>query len=146
MDILADRDGWRARLIDFHLACIACDPEDEAGRIREAAALLGTIAGKRRTAQVPHEARAVEAMLDCGAHESAALTLIGSGIGYMLSRGPNGRCFASLVLVEGEEETIAEGATPALALLAAFVGAMLASHGGGVTAAAWALPDDRRLN
>ena len=59
-------------------------------------------------------------MLQTGAATSAALALIGPGTGFMLSRG-GGTSLATVILPASEEECQGEGATPALALAAAYV-------------------------
>jgi hypothetical protein len=110
-----------ASLRDFLHDCIASTVAEEADRLREAARLLNG-------AKLDHggnEPEAVEAMLAVGAGVSAALAIIGDQAGFMLSRGGNGLCLAMFVLADGTEDMVAEGATPALALLAAHVSALL---------------------
>ncbi len=74
----------------------------------------------------PHfDPAAIEAMLGCNASESAVLALIGPDDTFMLSRGMNGTCLATLVMADGSEEMICEAATLSLALLAAYVSKLL---------------------
>lgn len=71
---------------------------------------------------------AFEAMLVCCAPESAALSLIPSRAGYMLSRGEGGVHLGSIFLPECGEHT-AECGTAALAILAATLSAWRAMLG-----------------
>ena len=73
---------------------------------------------------------AFEAMLACEALESAALGLLPRGSSYLLSRGADDFCLASVVLPHTTEEVTAEGATPPLALLAALCAALVMPAGG----------------
>ncbi|MBB4860099.1 hypothetical protein HNO88_003437 [Novosphingobium chloroacetimidivorans] len=102
------------RLRDLLHDCVASGAAQQADRLREAAALLGP-PGRRDT---------IEAMLACGACESAALAILDKR-GFLVSRAVTGTCLASVQLGDGEDMT-AEAATPALALLAAHIAALLA--------------------
>lgn len=75
---------------------------------------------------VRFDALAIDEMLDCGAAESAVLAILGPETSFMLSRGGGGSCLATVVVDDGSEETMSEGATIALALLAAYVSLLLA--------------------
>jgi hypothetical protein len=105
-------------LRDFLHECVASTPTDQAARLVEAAHLLAPLC----------DMHGFEAMIACGAYESAALLVLGEGRPFLISRGANGVCLASTVFAEDEEAT-AQGATPALALLAAHVAAVLADAG-----------------
>lgn len=59
-------------------------------------------------------------LLAAGAADTAALRLIGGEAGYMVSRGPGGLHFASVVLAGQSEECSAGGDSMALALAGAF--------------------------
>lgn len=109
------------QLRDFLDACVASTPADEAARLVEAGHLL---------APLP-DAEAFEAMVACEAYESAALLVLGRGRPFLISRGVSGVCLASTVFADSGEEATAQGATPALALLAAHVAAVLADAGQG---------------
>lgn len=61
----------------------------------------------------------VAPLLAGGAPAEAALALLDSWAGYMLSCGPGGRAMATVVVEPLGGEASAEGATPALALLGA---------------------------
>lgn len=116
-----ESDVWRARLRDFLHDCVSSAAIEETDRLREAIWLLPRSdkpAGSRT-------AIAIEAMIASGACESAALAMLGPDRTFMLSRGKNGTCLASVVIPEKEEELIAEGATMALALLAGHVSVLL---------------------
>jgi hypothetical protein len=106
---------WRARLRDLLHDCVASGPSEQALRLSEACHLL--TGGS--------DAARVDAMLRAGAFESAALAVMGEGVGYMLSRGATGAALASVVLPDSDEEATAEAETPALALIAAHLAALL---------------------
>lgn len=113
---------WRIRLGEIGTACCISESAGEADGIREAyhvlmlappgmLAQLGMRTGEQR----------IEAMLALGAFESAALSLLPKGAGYMLSRGANGEHLASVFLGQTDSEMTAHGATAALALVAALM-------------------------
>lgn len=110
-----------ALLRDFLHDCVSSAPSEEADRLREAAFLLagGGIEGREV------DPARIEAMLAASAGESAALAILGADTAFMVSRGPNGRCLASLFGASSEEEIVAEGATIGLALLGAFASALI---------------------
>lgn len=122
-DHLSESDVWTARLRDFLHDCAGSAPVEEHDRIREAVLLLHAPDGDAGSTFDP---ATIEAMLACGASESAVLVILGSDVNCMVSRGSAGTCLATLVLPDGSEEVICEGATLALALLAAYVSMLLA--------------------
>jgi hypothetical protein len=122
---------WRMRLGELGTACCISEPAGEADGIREAFHLLmlappGMLS---RRALLSGEER-IEAMLAAGAAESAALSLLPQGSGYMLSRGGNGEHVASVFLAGSDCEMTAQGTTAALALVAALMAEL--SHSAGV--------------
>lgn len=118
---------WKALLSDLLHDCAASAPVEQADRIREAQELIReTRSDAGRLAGSSSDRRVIEAMLALGAHESAVLAIIGSETAFMLSRGANGNCLASVALPDGSEEVVAEGSTMALALLAAYLSTLLA--------------------
>ncbi len=116
-----EQDDIVAQLRDFLHDCVSSAPAEEGDRLREAGFLLAGMDAERNR-EMPAR---VEALLQSGGGESAALALIGRDSPFMVSRGPNGRCLASLFGSDAAEEIVAEGATVALALLAAFASAMV---------------------
>lgn len=109
-------------LRDFLHDCASSPVLEEPLRLRQAFLLLtGT-----DLCAATEDRDAFEAMLTVGAHESAALMLIGPDAPFMMSRGPNGRCLASLFGASAEEEIVAEGASLTLALLVAYASALIA--------------------
>lgn len=118
-----DSDVSIARLRDFLNDCVGSDACEEADRIREAGLLLR---GAALIGGACPDLGALEMMLSCGAAESAVLTILDPGMAFMLSRGAGGSCLATVVVEDGSEEIISEGATVALALLAAYVSLLLA--------------------
>ncbi len=125
---VCSKEVWTARLRDFLHDCAGSAPSEEHDRIREAVLLL-LHDPRPRDDNKPHRAHfdpvAIEAMLGCNASESAVLALIGPDDTFMLSRGMNGTCLATLVMADGSEEMICEAATLSLALLAAYVSKLL---------------------
>lgn len=93
--------------------------------MREAALLLrcGTACMAGRNGVDPDS---VEAMLACGATASAVMAMLGPETVFMLSRGQGNSCLATVIAAHGVEEVLSEGSTLALALLAAYAGALLA--------------------
>jgi hypothetical protein len=63
-------------------------------------------------------------LIEAGAEESAATTLVGSDACYMVSRGGDGSYLASVILPGMDAEVSSEGASYALALIGAFLGAI----------------------
>ncbi|WP_159977400.1 MULTISPECIES: hypothetical protein [unclassified Novosphingobium] len=117
-------DRTRAkRLREFLHDCAGSAPCEEAERVRDAVLELG---GSGLDAKGPIDVTMIHAMLDSGAVTSAVLELMGPGACFMLSRGPQGACLASVVLRDGAEEAIAEASSLGLALLGAHVAAVLA--------------------
>ena len=116
---------------------VASASSETADRLREARALFAQTGG--RVAGIPAELpdpAAFEALLACAGHDSAAMALLGRDTGFILSRGGNGVCLATIATGGGSEDVTAEGATTALALLAAQVAAILAETGAVTDAAA----------
>ena len=133
-------EDWRARLRDFAAECEDGRAADEADRIREAWVLCRMAPPSRRALLAGHpDATMLQSLLAAGAVESAALALIGPAMGYMLSRGGNGTALASVIVPHAGIDHSAEGATPALALVAALALALAAQADDGGPAA-------RRLN
>lgn len=123
---------WIARLREFVHECVDSGACDEADRIREAALLLqaGLVSGAVSHAVDPV---LVDAMLSCGAAESAVIAMMDRETAFMLSRGQNNACLATVIVGENADEMISEGATLGLALLSAYVASVLSglemSHG-----------------
>lgn len=118
-----DIAAWTVQLRDFLHACAGSAPGEEVDRIREATLLFRPdLRGQGRESA---EFAEVEAMLACGATESAVLALIGEDEVFIWSRGLGGNCLATLVMPDGSEELMCEAATLSLALLSAYVSKLL---------------------
>jgi hypothetical protein len=102
---------------------MASPAEMQGARLREAAQLFraGDI---NATATSVSEDR-MDSLLRIGAYESAAIELLEDSAGFMLSRGLMGKCMATVVLETPSEEIAVDGATPALAMLAATAAAQI---------------------
>lgn len=124
-ELVPEPEVWTARLRDFVHDCIDSAPCEEADRIREAAMLLqnGTMLGRHIHGVDPV---LVETMLACGAPESAVLAMFAPDAVFMVSRGQDNACLATVIAGEEADEVISEGSTLALALLAAYVAGVLA--------------------
>ena len=123
IDRTKDWEVWTARFRDFLNDCVGSDAAEESDRIREAGLLLQeTPLGLRHAFDLD----TIDEMLTCGAAESAVLAILGPDVAFMLSRGGSGSCLATVVMDDESEEMISEGATVALALLAAHVSLLLA--------------------
>ena len=115
----APRGHQVQRLRAFLVDCADSAAEEQGQRLRDALDVLGA-------------SRALQAvilpMLACGAYESAALALLRER-SFLVSRGASGLCLASALADDGSTERTAEAATPALALLSAYIAALLADIG-----------------
>ena len=105
--------------------CVTSRANEQALRLVEAARLL-----LRGGADVA----AVRAMVACGAYESAACVMLGPDRPFLLSRGANGVCLASILAAgsDGEieqSEATGEAASPALAIVAALASTLLVEEG-----------------
>lgn len=118
---------WKARASDLAALCAASAPCEEAERLDEAMALLAQPRLPEGLA-VAHAAGepGLAATIAAGGALSAAVALLGERAGYLISRGPGGVCMATVVLDGSGREESAEGTTPALAVLGAHLGALLA--------------------
>lgn len=112
--------AWRRELGELALACAGSFPAEEAQRLRDLRRLLAAAPMPRllRGLAVPSAER-VEQLVAADAASTAALEMIGSESGYLLSRGASGQCLASVILPGADEETSASGDTLALALVGA---------------------------
>lgn len=124
-ELVPEPEVWTARLRDFVHECIESAPGEEADRIREAMVLLhrGAMMSTRIHSADPS---VVETMLACGAPESAVLAMFAPEAVFMVSRGQDNACLATVIAGAEADEVISEGATLALALLAAYVAGLLA--------------------
>lgn len=102
--------------------CAGSARREEADRVREALRLLGG-SGVETTGAL--DTAAIEGMLASGAAIAAVIEILGRDTVFMLSRGGDNACLASVVQPDTKEEITAQGPTLALALLAAHVGAVL---------------------
>ena len=104
---------WRAQVERFRRECEHCPTVQQRDRLAEALQL----------APLDGIAPAVEALIAHGAFETAALAVIGHDTPFMLSRSADGHCLATIA--GHGVEVSAQGASPALALLGAWAGALL---------------------
>ncbi len=122
-----DLEVWRSRLWELVFACAGGAADEQSARLREASLLFREIPKDCPISlpNLPNE-RKLESLAAVGAHESAAIALLGPDVGFMLSHGSNGTNLASIVLPGHDAEFSASARTPALALLQAQAMALLA--------------------
>ena len=122
-DELFVETGRGTGLAQVLLACQGAAPGDAAALLRKAyAAVTEELAFTPvLIGDLPPPGQ-FEAMLLCGALESAALALLPQNASFMLSRGANGRHLGSVFMAECGEHTV-EGNTAALAVMAATLSA-----------------------
>ncbi|MBO9722979.1 MAG: hypothetical protein J7530_01250 [Novosphingobium sp.] len=121
--VVFDIAAWTAQLRDFLDDCAGSAPCEEIDRIREAMHLFRPDAA--RSVRDGFDPAGIDAMLACGATESAVLALIGEDEVFIWSRGLGGNCLATLVMPDGSEELMCEATTLSLALLSAYVTKLL---------------------
>jgi len=128
---------WRRRLRDLATDSADAAPGEQAFHLRTFMDLVGRAPDAAVLAGIvtPCFAR-LEAMIDCGACESAALAFVDPSTGCMLSRGSDGFHLASIALPGRHAEASASGATLALAVLGALATAIVGLAGSPVQAGA----------
>jgi hypothetical protein len=114
------RSEWLLALRELALSCADGADEDTPDRICEMNDLLLVAPEVALLDGLQPVGRAHLAMLlDAGAHDSAVLTMLDRGSGYLLSRNGDGHSLASIALPGTTREKSAAGANPALALIGA---------------------------
>lgn len=119
---------WRQALADLSRQAGDAQVHDQGDFLRVARTLM-TVAPESmawRFGDLPSRA-AFETLLAVEAWESAALALLPESAGYLFSRSGDGAAIASLVLPECAEDVTAEADSPALALVSALAGALIAA-------------------
>ena len=119
------RGEWISHLEQMFVDCTEAADDEQSRLLREAADLLrrAPVNSAASFGLIPADG-SFESLLDHGAWESAAIELLGPEAGYMLSRG-NGSHLASVFLPGMSEDVTAEGASAALALMAAQMAALV---------------------
>ena len=118
--IITNPHDWLHQLSELALSSSAASDGDEVRRLRAARALLARAPYPALLAGVSlPDPLVFEAMLDANATESAALSLLDSDCGIMISRSGDGDCLASVLLPGRSEEVTAAANTIALAVIAA---------------------------
>lgn len=112
--------AWREALADIAFTSAFATGDGAAEHVLALAELLA--AHPLQDMAIDHEA--LRRMTDCGGHSAAALALVESLAGYMLSGAPGGRSMATVVLAGQADEHHAEGANAALALVGALATAL----------------------
>ncbi|HEY5677463.1 MAG TPA: hypothetical protein VIR81_11765 [Myxococcales bacterium] len=128
---------WRRRLRDLVCDSACAEPREQAFHLRRFLDIVGQAPDVALLAGIvsPSYSR-LEAMIDCGACESAALAFVDPRTGCMISRGADGFHLASIALPGRHAEASASGATLALAVLGALATAIVGLAGGPVHAGA----------
>ncbi|WP_156843230.1 hypothetical protein [Novosphingobium aquimarinum] len=128
----AGDEVWTARLENFLNDCMNSREEEQNARIADAANLFLSIPLVQSQSADAAKTGSVRALIAAGAALDAALAIIGTDAVFMLSRGGDGTCLATMILSDGTEEVMGEAGTPALALLAAYTAAVLTRVGNSV--------------
>lgn len=112
---------WSGKVAAFILFCEDFDPAEDLGDVIVRLAGLLAIAPSPVAKLLGSQPRpgVVDRQLAAEAFESAALTLVGSEIGYLLSRSPNGTAVASTWIPGMGEEHTLKAADPVPALCGA---------------------------
>ncbi|MBB4859976.1 hypothetical protein HNO88_003309 [Novosphingobium chloroacetimidivorans] len=116
---------WLDALRDLSLCCAVSEGDEAQDRVREINALLlvaparSLIDGLR-----PIGVARVEALIDAGACETAIMTMLEAGAGFLLSRGSDGQSLATVALPGSAHEASGAGASPTLALVGALADAL----------------------
>jgi len=117
----------KQKLQDFLHDCVASSPVEQADRIREAYLLFREMPEEfGLSVEAALDEFDLDALLMTGAYESVALAFLTPETCFMMSRGVNGNCLATVSLPGVAREMTAEAATLALALLAALASAVIA--------------------
>ncbi len=106
------------RLLDLLHDAVASAPAQQADRLQEAFCLYAEMRPAPAGVSVPDPWNFGHSLAS-GAHESAALSLLGPQSGWLLSRSAAGTSMATVKLQGYGAESTVEAATPALALLCA---------------------------
>lgn len=117
------------RLEVFRDLCRTSAPWDEVDRIREAAALKRILSLERCCNITGPYDQLLENLIIQGAHECAALEIIGERAEFDLSGGIFRDCSARVRLADQAIASDGEGTSMALALLNAWANALLATAG-----------------
>ena len=122
----------RQKLQGFLHDCVASSPVEQADRIREAYLLFREMSEESGlSVEAALDEFDLDALLMTGAYESAALAFLTPETSFMMSRGVNGNCLATVSLSGAAREMTAEAGTLALALLAALASALIAQFESG---------------
>jgi hypothetical protein len=124
------RAEWRLRMAQLCAACADADAEDEGSMLDRAAALMALepALATGHADHLPPRAR-MQALLQLGAHDSAAMALVPEGASWLISQSGDGGSIASVLLPGMAEELTAQAPSPALALVAALSAALASLEG-----------------
>lgn len=118
--VIVARSEWLRAMHDLVLACAEGAEEETASLVQEMNdLLLVTPESHLLTGLQPIGPGRLAVMLEAGAPDSAVLTMLDRGSGYLLSRNGDGHSLASVALPGAGREISAAGANPALALMGA---------------------------
>ncbi|NBC37535.1 hypothetical protein GTZ99_13350 [Novosphingobium sp. FSY-8] len=116
---------WRLRMAELCRDCAGAEPAEEAAMLELAHALLLAAPGGNSGLLDHLPPRAgYDRLIQVGAHDSAALSLMPELASYLISRAGDGGCLASVYLPGMDEELTSEADTPALALISALAAAL----------------------
>lgn len=124
---------WRLRLAELCRDCVLADSDAEADCLRLAHALMMQAPENPRAvngfdpavvlSHLPPMAR-IECLIEEGALESVALSLLPEDASYLMSRSIDGAWLASVFLLGMEEDLTSQGGSLAMALTSALLAAL----------------------
>lgn len=120
-------DKMAAELVDISGACLAADADEEASLLYRAWQTIAGLPPEVRRSLVPGfpTSQQFDKLMRAGAYESAAIRLLGSKLGYIASRSPDGTHLMS-VSVPGLDEFVFEAESMALGISAGLLAALQA--------------------
>jgi len=125
-----DSELWLIELSEIVDECEANERPDVSRLLRKLHTLFAIAPGQWRAQFEPvPDISEFTALLDSEAFESAAIRLLGSKSGYMLSRSAGGEALASIWMETNPEEVHAKASSEAIALVKAFAMAVFFSLG-----------------
>ena len=121
-----------AQLVDIAVTCCAATVEQERTLLVRTHEAIAGLPRELLEGLLPGLPSSDEftGLIQANAYESAALRLLGSKLGYMVSRSPNGICLAT-VCAPGIEELVISAETLTLGLVAGLLTAVVVHNQGG---------------
>lgn len=121
---------WHLELNELIEACENATEHDQAQILAKLCSLIELAPAERAHFFAPRpKLESIQRMLACSAFVDAAISLVGSGSGFMFSKAPDGPALASVWTSDGTKEFHASGPTAAIAIVAAYTTLVFAMSG-----------------